>query len=90
LNGSKTWRRTQKRTDACSRFEFSQTIIDCFLKATQKLGIQCYRTKCNLFSKENEWKIETQTENYLVWKVNSSYRKQSPKVWEMLQNFTRC
>jgi predicted flavoprotein YhiN len=45
----------------------SQTIIDCFLKATQKkLELS---VKNNLFSKEKVWKIETQTENYLVEKL---------------------
>jgi predicted flavoprotein YhiN len=47
----------------------SQTIIDCFLEATHKLGISFNGTKCNLFSKESVWKIETQNENYIAEKL---------------------
>ncbi|MGZ9735095.1 NAD(P)/FAD-dependent oxidoreductase [Flavobacterium sp. GNP002] len=70
----------------------SQTIIDCFLKATQKLGIsvltgQSVQSIFNLeVSGENLWKIETQTENYLVEKLILATGS-NPKVWEMLQNF---
>ena len=70
----------------------SQTIIDCFLKATQKLGIsvltgQSVQSIFNLeVSGENLWKIETQTENYLAEKLILATGS-NPKVWEMLQNF---
>ncbi|MFV5684814.1 NAD(P)/FAD-dependent oxidoreductase [Flavobacterium sp. GB2R13] len=66
----------------------SQTIIDCFLKATQKLGIAVLRGQSvqSIFKKENEWKIETQTENYLAEKLILATGS-NPKVWEMLQNF---
>ncbi|MFV8336364.1 NAD(P)/FAD-dependent oxidoreductase [Flavobacterium sp. RSP29] len=66
----------------------SQTIIDCFLKATQKLGIAVLTGQSvqSLFKKENEWKIETQTENYLAEKLILATGS-NPKVWEMLQNF---
>ncbi|RBN49179.1 BaiN/RdsA family NAD(P)/FAD-dependent oxidoreductase [Flavobacterium psychrolimnae] len=66
----------------------SQTIIDCFLKATQKLGIAVFTGQSvqSIFKKENEWKIETQTENYLVEKLILATGS-NPKVWEMLQNF---
>ena len=70
----------------------SQTIIDCFLKATQKLGIsvltgQSVQSIFNLeVSGENVWKIETQTENYLAEKLILATGS-NPKVWEMLQNF---
>lgn len=66
----------------------SQTIIDCFLKATQKLGIAVLtgQSMQSIFKKENEWKIETQTENYLVEKLILATGS-NPKVWEMLQNF---
>lgn len=66
----------------------SQTIIDCFLKATQKLGIAVLTGQSvqSIFKKESEWKIETQTENYLTEKLILATGS-NPKVWEMLQNF---
>jgi predicted Rossmann fold flavoprotein len=66
----------------------SQTIIDCFLKATQKLGIAVLTGQSvqSIFKKENEWKIETQTENYLAEKLILATGS-NPKVWEMLQIF---
>jgi predicted Rossmann fold flavoprotein len=66
----------------------SQTIIDCFLNATQKLGIAVLTRQSvqSIFKKENEWKIETQTENYLAEKLILATGS-NPKVWEMLQNF---
>lgn len=70
----------------------SQTIIDCFLKATQKLGIAVLTGQSvqSIFnpevSGENLWKIETQTENYLTEKLILATGS-NPKIWEMLQNF---
>ncbi|MFE3871559.1 NAD(P)/FAD-dependent oxidoreductase [Flavobacterium sp. ZS1P70] len=66
----------------------SQTIIDCFLKATQKLGIAVVTGQSvqSIFKKEHEWKIETQTENYLAEKLILATGS-NPKVWEMLQSF---
>jgi predicted Rossmann fold flavoprotein len=66
----------------------SQTIIDCFLKATQKLGIAVLTGQSvqSIFKKENEWKIETQTENYLAEKLILATGS-NPKIWEMLQSF---
>ncbi|WP_338646447.1 NAD(P)/FAD-dependent oxidoreductase [Flavobacterium sp. KS-LB2] len=66
----------------------SQTIIDCFLKATQKLGIAVLTGQSvqSIFKKDTAWKVETQTENYLAEKLILSTGS-NPKVWEMLQNF---
>lgn len=66
----------------------SQTIIDCFQKATQKLGIAVLTGQSvqSIFKKENEWKIETQSENYLTEKLILATGS-NPKVWEMLQTF---
>jgi predicted Rossmann fold flavoprotein len=74
----------------------SQTIIDCFLKATQKLGItvltgQSVQSIYNPESRslgrgENLWKIETQTENYITEKLILATGS-NPKIWEMLQTF---
>ena len=66
----------------------SQTIIDCFLKATQKLGITVLTGQSvqSIFKKDSLWKVETQTENYLAEKLILATGS-NPKVWEMLQNF---
>ncbi|MFM2367996.1 MAG: hypothetical protein RL619_292, partial [Bacteroidota bacterium] len=66
----------------------SQTIIDCFLKATQKLGIAVLTGQSvqSIFKKDTLWKVETQSENYLTEKLILATGS-NPKVWEMLQNF---
>jgi predicted Rossmann fold flavoprotein len=66
----------------------SQTIIDCFLKATQKLGIAVLTGQSvqSIFKKDTAWKIETQSENYLTEKLILATGS-NPKVWEMLQTF---
>ena len=66
----------------------SQTIIDCFLKATQKLGITVLTGQSvqSIFKKDNLLKIETQNENYIVEKLILSTGS-NPKIWEMLQTF---
>jgi predicted Rossmann fold flavoprotein len=66
----------------------SQSIIDCFLKATQKLGIAVLTGQSvqSIFKKDTAWKIETQNENYLAEKVILATGS-NPKVWEMLQTF---
>lgn len=64
----------------------SQTIIDCFLKATQKLGITVLTGQSvqSIFKKENYWQIETQSEKYLAEKLVMATGS-NPKIWEMLQ-----
>ena len=66
----------------------SQTIIDCFLKATQKLGIAVLTGQSvqSIFKKDTLWKIETQSENYIAEKLVLATGS-NPKVWEMLQTF---
>jgi len=70
----------------------SQTIIDCFLQATQKLGIavltgQSVQSIFNIeIADQKLWKIETQTEKYLTEKLILATGS-NPKIWEMLQNF---
>ena len=66
----------------------SQTIIDCFIQATQKLGITVLTGKSvqSIFKKDNFWKIETQSENYLAEKLILATGS-NPKIWEMLQTF---
>ena len=66
----------------------SQTIIDCFLKATQKLGIAVLTGQSvqSIFKKDTLWKIETQNEHYLTEKLVLATGS-NPKIWEMLQTF---
>jgi predicted Rossmann fold flavoprotein len=64
----------------------SQTIIDCFVKATQKLGISVLTGQSvqSIFKKDNFWKVETQNENYIAEKLVLATGS-NPKIWEMLQ-----
>jgi len=66
----------------------SQTIIDCFLEATQKLGISVLTGQSvqSIFKKDDFWKIETQNENYITEKLILATGS-NPKIWEMLQTF---
>lgn len=66
----------------------SQTIIDCFLHASQKLGITILTGQSvqSIFKKDNCWKIETQTENYLAEKLILATGS-NPKIWDMLHTF---
>lgn len=66
----------------------SQTIIDCFLQATQKLGIAVLTGQSvqSIFKNDGYWKIETQSENYIAEKLILATGS-NPKIWEMLQNF---
>lgn len=66
----------------------SQTIIDCFLNATQKLGIAVLTNQSvqSIFKKDNFWKIETQNERYICEKLILATGS-NPKIWEMLNTF---
>ena len=70
----------------------SQTIIDCFIQATQKLGIKVLTGQSvqSIFNSEISgnrfWKIETQSESYLAQKLILATGS-NPKIWELLQNF---
>jgi len=66
----------------------SQTIIDCFIDATKKLGISVLTNQSvqSIFKKDALWKVETQSETYLSEKLILATGS-NPKVWEMLQNF---
>ena len=66
----------------------SQTIIDCFLKATAKLGITVLTGQSvqSIYKKENFWKVETQNQNYIADKLVLATGS-NPKIWEMLQAF---
>ena len=66
----------------------SQTIIDCFLTASHKLDITILTGQSvqSIFKKDNCWKIETQTENYLAEKLILATGS-NPKIWDMLHTF---
>lgn len=66
----------------------SQTIIDCFLQAAQKLGIKVLTGQSvqSIFKKDAFWKVETQSETYIAEKLILATGS-NPKIWEMLQNF---
>ena len=66
----------------------SQTVIDCFINATKELGIQILTSQSvqSIFRKDNFWKIETQSENYITEKLILATGS-NPKIWEMLQTF---
>jgi predicted Rossmann fold flavoprotein len=66
----------------------SQTIIDCFLKATQQLGIKVLTGQSvqSIFKKDNYWKIDTQNQNYQAEKLILATGS-NPKIWDMLQEF---
>ena len=66
----------------------SQTIIDCFINATQKLGIAVITGQSvqSIFKKDSFWKIETQSETYIVEKLVLATGS-NPKMWELLQSF---
>lgn len=66
----------------------SQTIIDCFLTASHKLGITILTGQSvqSIFKKDNCWKIETQTENFLAEKLILATGS-NPKIWDMLHTF---
>jgi len=69
----------------------SQTIIDCFLTASHKLGITILTGQSvqSIFKKDNCWKIETQTENYLAEKLILATGS-NPKIWDMLHTFSHA
>lgn len=66
----------------------SQTIINCFLNATQKLGISVLTGQSvqSIFKKKNVWKIDTRSETYVAEKLILATGS-NPKIWEMLQQF---
>ena len=64
----------------------SQTIIDCFMQATQKLGIAVLTGQSvqSIFKKEDFWKVETQKEQFVAQKLILATGS-NPKIWELLQ-----
>lgn len=66
----------------------SQTIIDCFIKATEKLGIAILTGQSvqSIFQREKLWKIETQKENFIAENLILATGS-NPKIWDLLQTF---
>jgi predicted Rossmann fold flavoprotein len=65
----------------------SQTIIDCFLNATQKLGIAILTGQSvqSIFRSDTFWKVETQSETFACHKIVMTSGS-NPKMWEMLES----
>ena len=65
----------------------SQTIIDCFLNATQKLKIDILtgHSVQELYQGENYWKISTNQDVFSCQKVIMTTGS-NPKIWELLQS----
>jgi len=63
----------------------SQTIIDCFLSATQKLGIQVLTGQSvqSIFKAEKYWKVETNHETFAFEKLIMTTGS-NPKIWDLL------
>lgn len=63
----------------------SQTIIDCFLLATQKLGIQVLTGQSVqlIFKSDTYWKVETNHETFACQKLIMTTGS-NPKIWDML------
>ena len=66
----------------------SQTIIDCFLNATKKMGIAVLTSQSvqSIFKSDDYWKIATQSETFVAEKLILATGS-NPKIWEMLQTF---
>lgn len=65
----------------------SQTIIDCFLKETKRLGVQVLKNySVQQFEKETDlWKVTTKNEVFSAKKLVIATGS-NPKIWKLLQN----
>jgi predicted Rossmann fold flavoprotein len=63
----------------------SQTIIDCFLSATKKLGIDILTGQSvqSIFKAETYWKVETNHDTFSCQKLIMTTGS-NPKIWELL------
>lgn len=63
----------------------SQTIIDCFLDATKKLGIDILTGQSiqSLYKSDSHWKIDTQNETYVAQNLVMAAGSNT-KMWDML------
>lgn len=65
----------------------SQTIINCFVNATKKLGIQVLTGQSvqSIFKTENGWKLDTPTENFACQKLVMATGS-NPKIWDLMKS----
>ncbi len=65
----------------------SQTIIDCFTKATKDLGIDVLTSQSvqSIYKTENHFKVQTNSDAFLAGKIVLATGS-NPKMWEMLEN----
>ncbi len=65
----------------------SETIIDCFTKAVQDLGIDILTGESvqSIYKTETEFKVQTKTETFIAEKVVITTGS-NPKMWEMLES----
>jgi len=66
----------------------SQTIIDCFLQATQKLNIPVLTGQSvqSIYKADEVWKVETQNDQFISKKLILATGS-NPKMWDMIQGF---
>ena len=64
----------------------SQTIIDCFLNATNKLGIQILTGQSvqSIFKAADYWKVETNHETFACQKLIMTTGS-NPKMWDIIE-----
>ena len=65
----------------------SQTIIDCFLNAAKKLGIDILTSQSvqEIFKGENYWKVETNQQSFKCQKLVMTTGS-NPKIWEIMES----
>jgi predicted Rossmann fold flavoprotein len=65
----------------------SETIIDCFTKATQDLGIDILTGQSvqSIYKTETDFKVQTKSDTFIVEKVVLATGS-NPKMWEMLES----
>lgn len=63
----------------------SQTIVDCFINATQKLGIDVLigQSVQSIYKATEYWKVETNQESFSCQKLIMTSGS-NPKIWELL------
>ncbi len=63
----------------------SQTIVDCFINATQKLGIDVLTGQSvqSIYKATDYWKVETNQESFSCQKLIMTSGS-NPKIWELL------
>ena len=80
----------QLKTEADGRMfpvsNASQTIIECFLNATNKLGIQILTGQSvqSIFKATDYWKVETNHETFACQKLIMTTGS-NPKMWEVIE-----